>query len=75
MSHKLIRLTEKLYNTPHLITDSSIDRIVSYLEDRNSGVFEMAVKDSGKSKSRELSYNPDTKIGYISMDGDRKSVV
>lgn len=69
MSHKLIRLTEKLYNTPHLITDSSIDRIVGYLEDRNSGVFEMAVKDSGKSKSRELSYNPDTKIGYISMDG------
>ena len=69
MPHKLLRLTEKLYNTPHLITTSSFDRVIGYLEDRNSGVFEMAVKDVGVSKERYLSYNPDTQIGYISMDG------
>lgn len=69
MPHKLLRLTEKLYNTPHLITTSSFDRVIGYLEDRNSGVFEMAVKDVGVSKERYLSYNPDTQIGYVSMDG------
>ena len=69
MPHKLMRLTEKLYNTPHLITTSSFDRVIGYLEDRNSGVFEMAVKDVGVSKERYLSYNPDTQIGYVSMDG------
>lgn len=69
MPHKLLRLTEKLYNTPHLITTSSFDRVIGYLEDRNSGAFEMAVKDAGVSKERYLSYNPDTQIGYVSMDG------
>ena len=69
MPHKLMRLTEKLYNTPHLITTSSFDRVIGYLEDRNSGVFEMAVKDVGVPKERYLSYNPDTQIGYVSMDG------
>ena len=69
MPHKLMRLTEKLYNTPHLITTSSFDRVIGYLEDRNSGVFEMAVRDAGVQKERYLAYNPDTRIGYISMDG------
>lgn len=69
MPHKLLRLTEKLYNTPHLITTSSFDRVIGYLEDRNSGVLEMAVRDAGVQKDRYLAYNPDTRIGYISMDG------
>lgn len=39
MSHKLHRLLESLYNTPHLITPSALKPIVEYLQERNSPTF------------------------------------
>lgn len=36
MAKALLRLTEKLYNTPQLITSAAADEILSYLEIRNS---------------------------------------
>ena len=69
MSHELLRLTQSLYNKPHLVTGSYLNEIVSFLENRNDGKFELAVQDTVTAKSRELNYNPDTKIGWVSMEG------
>lgn len=38
-SHKLHRLLDSLYNTPHLITASALSPIVEYLQERNSPTF------------------------------------
>lgn len=35
--HSLLRLTQSLYSTPHLISQSSFENIVAYLEQRNKG--------------------------------------
>lgn len=69
MAHSLFRLTEKLYNTPHLISESSLTRIMQVIEDRNNGSFELAVKDKSKKKNRDLAYNSDTGVGVVSVSG------
>jgi ClpP class serine protease len=38
MNHSLFRLTQKVYNTPHLITPEAFGVILDYLEARNSGL-------------------------------------
>lgn len=35
MAHKLLRITQKLYSVPHLITKTSFENITRYLESRN----------------------------------------
>ena len=37
MAKELWRLTQDLYNTPHLITQEAFEKIEKYLEIRNSG--------------------------------------
>jgi ClpP class serine protease len=37
MKHSLFRLTQKVYNTPHLITPEAFTVILDYLDARNSG--------------------------------------
>lgn len=69
MAHSLFRLTEKLYDTPHLISEASLSRIMQLLEDRNNGSFELAIKDTSKNKKRNLAYNSDTGVGVISITG------
>jgi ClpP class serine protease len=41
MAHKLLRLTQKLYQTPHLISASSFANIESYLNSRNASLMPM----------------------------------
>lgn len=66
--HRLRLLTEKLYNTPHLIEPQSFESIVSYLTERNKG--EMLVdSDSVEIKSDGTFYNEDTKVGMIDIHG------
>lgn len=68
MSKELLRITEKLYNTPHLISQASFNSILEYLEARNSGV-ELAVTGSPYQGERYLQYNDDTQVGIISIEG------
>lgn len=69
-AHELQRIAAKVYNTPHLMTHQSFDFAINYLEQRNSGSFEMAVVESKADKrQRELNYNPDTGIGIIPIEG------
>lgn len=65
MAHKLLRLMEQVYNTPHLITPSALKPIVEYLEKRNSPEFAFMPEDKVESKPPQSS----GKIGQISVDG------
>lgn len=35
----LFRLQERLYNTPHLVTQESFDQVLNYLSARNSAEY------------------------------------
>lgn len=69
MSRELLRLTESLFNKPHLVSVDYFNTAMQYLTERNDGVIELAVKDTDKKKRRELHYNPDTGVGFISIEG------
>jgi ClpP class serine protease len=70
LANELLRLTQSLYNKPHLVTGAFLNEIIPFLETRNTeGKAQLAVVDTLTPKSRELLYNPDTQIGYVSMEG------
>lgn len=71
MSKALFRLTESLQSKPMLTTQSHLDNVLSYLTDRNSGVLELKIDVNNKNKPyrEDVSYNEDTKVGVISIDG------
>lgn len=41
MNHSLFRLTQKIYNTPHLITPEAFSIILDYIDARNAGQVEL----------------------------------
>lgn len=49
-SHGLLRLSEKIFNTPQLMTPDSFDRLTQYVVDRNTGVLAWQVDIDGQSK-------------------------
>lgn len=71
MAHELLRLTSKIYNTPHLITQSAFENITNYIEKRNLGLVDtkLAVADIQPRSIRELQYNSDTATGIIPVEG------
>lgn len=75
MAHKLLRLTERLYNIPHLVTQESLDNILTFLKERNTGTMLVKQKmDDGEggeygNGSDEVCYNPDTGVGVIEIEG------
>lgn len=68
MAHKLRLLTEKLYNTPHLMEPSRFESVMAYLDERNKGTMDVSSEDQ-RSERVDYSYNPDTKVGMIDIDG------
>lgn len=69
MAREILRLAQSLYNKPHLVTGGYLNSVVEYLEDRNSGKVELAANETLTGRVRELNYNPDTQIGWLSMEG------
>lgn len=69
MAHKLRLLSRKLYNTPHLIEPKSLEAIMEYVDERNSGKMEIEDGEDSRTERSNLSYNPDTKVGLIDIDG------
>lgn len=65
---KLLRLTNKLYNTPHLMLPASLERVFTYLDDRNNHA-ELAVQLEKKPKERVLQYVAETQVGVLSVNG------
>lgn len=71
MAHELLRLTSKIYNTPHLITQSAFENITNYIEKRNLGLVDtdLSIADIRPRSIRELQYNPDTGVGILPVEG------
>ena len=69
MPGKLLRLTERIYNTPHLMAPASLENAVRFLQSRNEGTIELALSGGKKRDKQEITYNPDTGMGVISVDG------
>jgi len=65
---KLLRLTNKLYNTPHLMLPASLERVFTYLDDRNNHA-ELAVQLEKKPKERSVQYVAETQVGVLSVKG------
>lgn len=66
--HRLRLLTQKLYNTPHLIDAQSFETIVNYLTERNTGQMDVD-SDSVMVQEDNTLYNEDTKVGMIQIQG------
>lgn len=66
---KLLRLTHKIHNTPHLMAHGQFSEVLEYLRLRNEGIVELAVAGGRERDARSLAYNPDTRIGLLSIEG------
>lgn len=67
MAHKLYRLLDSLYNTPHLVTQSALYPIVDYVRDRTLNPnFSAVVADSKQAKAAPTKLGS---IGEIKIDG------
>jgi ClpP class serine protease len=65
MAHELLRLREKLCNTPHLIHPSSFETIVDYLEKRcEDGEAGQPVEATSR-----YSFNKDIGVAVLNIDG------
>jgi ClpP class serine protease len=68
LSHELLRLTSKICNTPLLVTEAYLDKVMQVLEARNSG--ELAViTDKVAPKQRSLQYIKDKQLGIVDIHG------
>jgi len=70
MAHSLLRLKEKICNTPHLMHPASFETVLQYLNSRNSEDFKM---ESDEEFSREdnsrYSFNSDIGVAVMNIDG------
>lgn len=66
----LLRLTSIAYDTPHLITTYSLDKLLTYLEARNTGLMLPMQMDDGEGED-EIDDMDDMEDGvaYIKVDG------
>lgn len=77
MSQKALRLTESLYNTPHLISLPAFDGIMSYLDSRNNGT-SASVDTTPTISASTTRYDASTKVGRLNVNGaltDRSNVL
>lgn len=66
-THSLIRLTEKVYNTPHLITPEAFNVVLDYLDSRNTvGKIEMRSEGDGYADKEKPYANG---LGVLKVDG------
>lgn len=68
--HQLLRLKEKICNTPHLMHPASFEIVIQYLNERNNEDFKLdtAVEDNRESNSR-YSFNKDIGVAVLNIDG------
>ncbi len=70
MSHKLHRLLDSVYNTPHLILEASLHPIVDYLEARSKGNFnKFMILDDSETDELPDELDEVEGIGEIYVDG------
>lgn len=69
MSHELLRLTTKICNTPLMVSETYLDKVMQILEERNASGIELAVADKLQPNKRYLQYFPETKMGIVDIHG------
>lgn len=70
MPNKLIEMSSRLYNTPHLIDQQSFKWVESVIAAQASPEAKVADKATEKKdRERELQYNEDSKVGVLSVHG------
>lgn len=65
---KLLAMKSKLYNTPHLIDSESFSWVEGVVNAQTDSP-QMAVSGKEASRNRDISYNPDTRVGLIDISG------
>lgn len=70
MAHSLLRLKEKICNTPHLMHPASFETVIQYLNQRNIEDFKLEdpQQESRESNSR-YSFNKDIGVAVLNIDG------
>lgn len=67
MAHELFRLTQKLYNTPHLCSEAAFENITSYLNSRNFKMYDECSQEMPENlPEKPQLYNG---IGVIEVNG------
>lgn len=66
--HSLFRLTQRVYNTPHLITPQAFNVILDYLDTRNTAGVDLVVDSSPYASNQEEKPYADG-LGVLSVDG------
>lgn len=69
MAHSLFRLTQRIYNTPQLISMSSMRVITEYLSNRNIGLISPPVNPEDSSEDDDTIYYSDYNIGIVPITG------
>ena len=71
MAHSLIRIKQKLCNTPHLINEQSFESIMNYLSERNNLGDIPKMEDDGPDGfiEGEYLYNEDTATAILYIEG------
>jgi len=68
MNHSLFRLTSRIYNVPHLITEDAFSVILDYLTHRNSDAFQMSYDEPAPHVENEEKPYADG-LGVLRVDG------
>lgn len=69
MSHELVRLNQKLLDTPHLVHPSTFESIINYINARNeSESFEPEAKVI-EDRQGNYSYNDDSQVAIMNING------
>lgn len=68
MARELWRLTQDLYNTPHLVTQEAFEKIEKYLSLRNSGEAEL-LQSEANDKTMSSNIQAMEGVGFISVMG------
>lgn len=68
-AHKLHRLTQSLWNTPHLVTQSAFDNATAYLTSRNKAGLMTFADDEEEQEEQEPSFDEVSGIGVLSVQG------
>lgn len=68
--HQLLRLKEKICNTPHLMHPASFETVIQYLNSRSADDFKMDLEDQpSRETSSRYSYNSDIGVAVLNIDG------
>lgn len=68
-AHSLFRLADKVVGSPQMMQAAAFDRVAAFFDGRNGSEVEMALNNGAMTSERQLTYNADTKVGIVELQG------